>query len=524
MLMTASPLAVLTALPPGGRLTAGAASTSPQKTAPQAADADPRAEPTTVDEADTPPENPSFAQMLRDQTSAKADKPARKEATARPEQEPRSPGTTEPALRPDEAKVLHSMHRAGHDPKDVIEKFAKAQTDETPVKSDGDVKTSYDREASDIAKVKSESSEQLVDWLAILMKSPAQGQPQEATQGRSPVSATDQGSPAGLEQAAWTAANATQAVGGARRDAKVGTTKPTLLAADRAPGADAKALKPAAPLLTRETAPSTSESSRSAPAGSPADSRAAATATAQALQLPDAPPATKPLGQRPGNADTNPSLSALPTPASALTAATAAPHATTSASASTAASPATDTFIQQDVRRPEFMPAFSARIATLVQEGVEHARVHLNPVDMGPVTLQLALEGQQVRVDMTAEVAATRQVLEQALPTLAGALREAGFTLSAGGVAPPAEAANTGGQDARGSQGSPGEPSPQSSSNPTGLSGQASDGRRQAQGEPGQAPAGSALRFAEGLTAEIPLDANGTPRLPQGRGLVDTFA
>lgn len=170
------------------------------------------------------------------------------------------------------------------------------------------------------------------------------------------------------------------------------------------------------------------------------------------------------------------------------------------------------------------MPAFSARIATLVQEGVEHARVHLNPVDMGPVTLQLALEGQQVRVDMTAEMAATRQVLEHALPTLAGALREAGFTLSGGGVAPPAEAANTGGQDARGSQGSPGEPSPQSSGNPPGLSGQASDGRRQAQGEPGQAPAGSALRFAEGLTAEIPLDANGTPRLPQGRGLVDTFA
>jgi flagellar hook-length control protein FliK len=170
------------------------------------------------------------------------------------------------------------------------------------------------------------------------------------------------------------------------------------------------------------------------------------------------------------------------------------------------------------------VPAFSARIATLVQEGVEHARVHLNPVDMGPVSLQLALDGQQVRVDMTAELAATRQVLEQALPTLAGALREAGFTLSGGGVAPPAEAANTGGQDARGSQGSQGEPQPQSSGNPTGLSGQASDGRRQAQGEPGQAALGTALGIAEGLTTEIHLDAEGTPRLAHGRGLVDTFA
>jgi flagellar hook-length control protein FliK len=242
------------------------------------------------------------------------------------------------------------------------------------------------------------------------------------------------------------------------------------------------------------------------------------------LAAPDTPPATKASAQRPGTADNSPSLTGLTTQATA-TAATASPYATPSASASTAAATtAADTFIQQDVRRPEFVPAFSARIATLVQEGVEHARVHLNPVDMGPVSLQLALDGQQVRVDMTAELAATRQVLEQALPTLAGALREAGFTLSGGGVAPPAEAANTGGQDARGSQGSQGEPQPQSSGNPTGLSGQASDGRRQAQGEPGQAALGTALGIAEGLTTEIHLDAEGTPRLAHGRGLVDTFA
>ena len=500
----------------------GAASTGPQKTAPQAADAGLGAEPTPVDEVDTLPENPSFAQMLRDQTSAKADKPIRKEATARPEQQPRSPGATEPASHAGDPKALSFMHRAGHEPRDVNGKSAKSRTDETPIKAEGDVKTSSDWEASDIAEVNSESSEQLVDWLATLMRSPGQGQSQEPAQGRSPVAATGHGSPAGLEQAAWAAANATHAAGAARRDAKIGNTKPTLLAADRTPGTDAKALKPAAPLLTRETAPSTSESSRSAPSGSPADGKAVATATAQTLQAPDAPPASKHSAQRAGTADNNPSLSALPTPASALTAATTGPYAATSASAAAAA--AADTFIQQDVRRPEFVPAFSARIATLVQEGVEHARVHLNPVDMGPVTLQLALEGQQVRVDMTAEVAATRQVLEQALPTLAGALREAGFTLSAGGVAPPAEAANTAGQDARGSQGSPGEPSPQSSGNPTGLAGQTSDGRRQAQGDPGQAPTGAALGFAEGLNTEIHLDAEGTPRMPQGRGLVDTFA
>ena len=188
------------------------------------------------------------------------------------------------------------------------------------------------------------------------------------------------------------------------------------------------------------------------------------------------------------------------------------------------ASPIVETAISQDIRRPEFVPVFSARIATLVQEGVEQARVHLNPVDMGPVSLQLSMEGLQVRVDMTAEVATTRQVLEQAMPTLAGALREAGFTLSGGGVSPPGEAANAGGQDARGSSASQGDPNPQSSSQSAGLSGQASDGRRSPEAEPGRRSFADVSGTAEVLTTELHLDAQGRPSLASGRGLVDTFA
>ena len=526
MLMTASPLAVLTALPPGGKATPGAASTGPQKAAPQAADASADVELTAVDEADTQTGNPSFAQVLRDQTSAKPERPLRKEAPARPERQPTSQGLTEAAPQPRDAKVLSLMHRAGSEPREVKESSAKSRTHATPIKSEGDVKTESDQEATELGEGSTDSSKQLVDWLATLMKSPAQGEPQEATQARSSATATGLGHPPGLEQAAAAIANVIQMPGATPKDGKLGPTKPALLSAERAPGTDAKANKPAAPLLTRETASSALESSRSALSGSPAESKAAAAATAPTLPAPDTPPATKASAQRPGTADNSPSLTGLTTQVTATaTATTTTPYATPSASASAAAATAAaDTFIHQDIRRPEFVPAFSARIATLVQEGVEHARVHLNPVDMGPVSLQLALDGQQVRVDMTAELAATRQVLEQALPTLAGALREAGFTLSGGGVAPPAEAASTGGQDARGSQGSQGEPQPQSSGNPTGLSGQASDGRRQAQGEPGQAALDTALGIAEGLTTEIHLDAEGTPRLTNGRGLVDTFA
>ena len=46
--------------------------------------------------------------------------------------------------------------------------------------------------------------------------------------------------------------------------------------------------------------------------------------------------------------------------------------------------------------------------------------------------VQLALDGSKVTVELAAEVEATRVALEQALPSLAGALHEAGFTLAGG--------------------------------------------------------------------------------------------
>ncbi len=90
--------------------------------------------------------------------------------------------------------------------------------------------------------------------------------------------------------------------------------------------------------------------------------------------------------------------------------------------------------LRESLDSPAFAPALSARIATLVRDGVEEARIQVNPADMGPVAVQLAMEGSDVRVDLAAELESTRQILEQALPSLASALRESGFTLTGGGV------------------------------------------------------------------------------------------
>jgi flagellar hook-length control protein FliK len=82
----------------------------------------------------------------------------------------------------------------------------------------------------------------------------------------------------------------------------------------------------------------------------------------------------------------------------------------------------------------EFAPQLGAQLTTFARDGVEHARLHLNPADMGPVMVQIQLDGQAAQIHMSADHAATRQALEQAMPALASSLREAGLTLAGGGV------------------------------------------------------------------------------------------
>ncbi len=82
----------------------------------------------------------------------------------------------------------------------------------------------------------------------------------------------------------------------------------------------------------------------------------------------------------------------------------------------------------------EFPQAMGAQLTLLTQNGIEHAELHLNPADMGPVSVQIEVQGTQARIDFGADMATTRQAIEASLPELASALRDAGLTLSGGGV------------------------------------------------------------------------------------------
>jgi flagellar hook-length control protein FliK len=83
---------------------------------------------------------------------------------------------------------------------------------------------------------------------------------------------------------------------------------------------------------------------------------------------------------------------------------------------------------------PDFPSALGLQLSVFARDGIQQAELQLNPAEMGPVSVQITMDGTQARVDFGADLAATRHVIEAGLPELASALRDAGFTLAGGGV------------------------------------------------------------------------------------------
>ena len=104
------------------------------------------------------------------------------------------------------------------------------------------------------------------------------------------------------------------------------------------------------------------------------------------------------------------------------------------APASASLPPVTQAQIAAYPHSAAFGPEFGAQISTFVRHGVERAQLQLHPAEMGPVTVQILVEGANAQVRLWAEQPGTRQALEQAMPALAGQLREGGLTLTGGGV------------------------------------------------------------------------------------------
>lgn len=119
-------------------------------------------------------------------------------------------------------------------------------------------------------------------------------------------------------------------------------------------------------------------------------------------------------------------------PTIAPTAAFATPSATMAVKAPEAAPPTAT--VPAAVGTPAFAPSLATQVRWWANDGVQQAQLLLNPAEMGPVTVKIALAGREARIDFSADLAATRSAIEAALPALAAALDDSGLKLCGGGV------------------------------------------------------------------------------------------
>ena len=156
--------------------------------------------------------------------------------------------------------------------------------------------------------------------------------------------------------------------------------------------------------------------------------------SAPAVPTPDPTPEVAAIGHDPiRSTERQPAApNATPDPAAAAAPAATPPAA---ASAGVTTSPAlAEARIAAPIDSPAFGPALGAQVSLFVRNGLHSASLQLNPAEMGPVSVRIALEGSTAQVEFQADRASTRQAIEASLPALAAALRDAGINLAGGGV------------------------------------------------------------------------------------------
>jgi flagellar hook-length control protein FliK len=120
------------------------------------------------------------------------------------------------------------------------------------------------------------------------------------------------------------------------------------------------------------------------------------------------------------------------------------------APAASAAAASAEARLPMPPDHPAFPQALGVQLSTWLRDGVEHARLELHPQDLGPIDVRIAVTGGQTRVDLNADVAATRIALAQAIPQLAEVLGDVGLALSGSSVSAQT---GQGGQGSTGSEG-----------------------------------------------------------------------
>ncbi|MEZ5602632.1 MAG: flagellar hook-length control protein FliK [Burkholderiaceae bacterium] len=101
-----------------------------------------------------------------------------------------------------------------------------------------------------------------------------------------------------------------------------------------------------------------------------------------------------------------------------------------------AAHPAPPVFasVPTPVGHPGFADRFAGEVGTLALRGIEQAEIVLNPRDLGPVRIELSLNGEAARIAFSAAQPETRHAIEQTLPVLKDLLASNGLMLAGASV------------------------------------------------------------------------------------------
>lgn len=190
------------------------------------------------------------------------------------------------------------------------------------------------------------------------------------------------------------------------------------------------------------------------PVGEPAAHSAPPAEATAPVRLAAVPVTTEPSGQAPaeplpsvlGPGPNAQEFSPLPP--------TTVPGPTQPAAAMPVAMPVAELTLPTPAHAPEFAEALGVQVSLLASDGIQEAELHLNPAEMGPISVRIALDGQRAQVDFGVDSAATRAIVEAGLPELAAAMREAGLTLTGGGVSQHARGDGAAAQGGRPGDGS----------------------------------------------------------------------
>jgi flagellar hook-length control protein FliK len=110
------------------------------------------------------------------------------------------------------------------------------------------------------------------------------------------------------------------------------------------------------------------------------------------------------------------------------------------------------------LNQPGWSEALSQRVLLMAGQQQSSAELHLNPPELGPVSITLSVENDLANVFFSSPLVPVREAIENALPTLREALGQAGIQLGETGVSAESFRREAGGaeQQGRGGTGSPG--------------------------------------------------------------------